>query len=224
MNAVIFDTEVNSLDHLECIELAYRKMRENQAGNIEVESETTVERFKPTKPIDAGAASVCLIAPEHLESCRPSSEATLPEADYLIAHNVDFDCDVLGIMAGRRICTLAMCRHIWPEFKSHTLSAMFLELEGINAANIEKIKDAHAADADVNILIVIIGHILEKTGIKSLSELHAFSEIARVPTVWAFGKHKGTRINETPRDYIQWMMRQPDVDQYLMKALKSVTG
>lgn len=222
---IIFDTEVNSIDHKECIELAYAKVNDD-GGHIQA-TDPTCERFNPLNPIEAGAAAVHFITPQELTDCRSASEAEIPQVDYLIAHNVDFDCEVLGIMWGRRICTLALCRYLWPEFKQHTLSAMFLELNGISRQTVDRIKEAHAADEDVKLLIDVLGHILTKAKydhrcpeITSLKDLWELSEIARVPTVWAFGKHKGTPISETPRDYIQWMMRQSDVDQYLMKALK----
>lgn len=34
-----------------------------------------------------------------------------------------------------------------------------------------------------------------------------------------FGKHKGDLISAIPTDYKEWLLRQPDVDPYLAKAL-----
>lgn len=221
VTAIIFDTEVNSLDHKECIELAYSSFQWNETAETFEASQPITERFNPSHPIDAAAVAVHYIMPEQVRDCRPSSEATVPQVDYLIAHKVDFDAEVLGIMWGKRICTLALCQHLWPEFKSHKLSTMFLELNGITADNVNRIKLAHSAKEDVEILTNVIGHILQKTGIKTLPELYSLSEIARVPVIWTFGKHKGTKIVDSPRSYIEWMMRQSDVDQYLMKALKA---
>jgi exodeoxyribonuclease X len=34
-----------------------------------------------------------------------------------------------------------------------------------------------------------------------------------------FRKHKGTAIKDVPADYKAWLMKQPDVDLYLSKAL-----
>lgn len=221
VTAIIFDTEVNSLDHKECIELAYSSFQWNDTAETFEATEPIAERFKPLNPIDAGAIAVHFILPEHVQDCRPSQDATIPQVDYLIAHKVDFDVEVLGIMWGKRICTLALCQHLWPEFKNHKLSTMYLELNGITAENVNRIKLAHSAKEDVLILTNVIGHILQKTGIKTLPELYSLSEIARVPVIWTVGKHKGTKIADSPRDYIQWWMRQPDVDQYLMKALKA---
>jgi hypothetical protein len=46
------------------------------------------------------------------------------------------------------------------------------------------------------------------------------SEIARIPTVMTFGKHKGAALKDIPGDYEQWLLKQPDVGQYLVKALR----
>ena len=116
---------------------------------------------------------------------------------------------------------MALSRNLWPEFKSHSLSAMIFELYGMTDEIRQIVRNSHSADTDVRMTLMLLEMILAKTGLPEMRKLYELSEIARVPTVWAFGKHKGSRIDETPRDYIQWMMRQPDVDPYLMKALKS---
>jgi exodeoxyribonuclease X len=82
----------------------------------------------------------------------------------------------------------------------------------------ERLKQAHSAAADVLICKTILDHIIAKTGVESFEGLYALSEIARIPTVWAFGKHKGMKIGETPKDYIAWMLRQ-EIDEYLRQAL-----
>ena len=46
------------------------------------------------------------------------------------------------------------------------------------------------------------------------------SEIARIPTVMTFGKHKGVPIKDLPADYKRWLLGQPELDPYLIKALK----
>jgi exodeoxyribonuclease X len=36
----------------------------------------------------------------------------------------------------------------------------------------------------------------------------------------SFGKHKGMAIADIPPDYKQRLLKQPDVDPYLVKALR----
>ena len=50
------------------------------------------------------------------------------------------------------------------------------------------------------------------------------SELARIPTIMPFGKHKGTAIADIPADYKRWLLGQPDVDPYLRKALEIVSS
>lgn len=51
-------------------------------------------------------------------------------------------------------------------------------------------------------------------------ELWEASELARIPKVMSFGKHKGVEIKDVPPDYKRWLKSQPDVDPYLLKALE----
>lgn len=51
--------------------------------------------------------------------------------------------------------------------------------------------------------------------------LWVISEKARIPTIMPFGKHKGVAIKDVPADYKRWLMKQPDTDQYLLKAIQS---
>ena len=217
MTALIFDTEVNSLEAKEVIELAYLGVHFFEG--LIVCGEISTRRFKPTQPFDAGAVAVHGICPADVAGCWDSADATLPPSEYIIAHNVDFDAEVMKITDRKRICTLALCRRLWPDFKSHTLSAMFLELFGMNRTNVAILKDAHSADTDVLILMQILNRIIGTAEVYSMADLFSLSEICRIPTHMPFGKHRGTPLDELPRDYVGWLMRQDDVDQYLRKAL-----
>lgn len=219
MRGVLFDTEVNSLDAKECIELAFCPV--DLTDGVYSSEKIITSRHKPTQPFEAGAVAVHYIGPDDVKDCPPSADAKLPDCEYLIAHNVDFDCEVLKIESGKRICTLALSRHLWPEFKAHTLSAMVLELFGMEQITVDLVKGAHAADADVSLKQMLLGKIIAKTQTRDMEDLYRLSEVARVPTVWSFGKHKGLAIADTPRDYIRWMLRQADVDKYLKKALQA---
>ncbi len=219
MSTVIFDTEVNSLDDPEVVELAYDLVDIEEA--LVSTSGLICQRFKPSRPFDAGAVAVHFITPEDVADCPPSSEADIPPSDYVIAHNVDFDCDVMKLSGVKRVCTLALCRHLWPQFKSHKLSAVYLELFGITPGTVNFIKDAQSAATDVVICTHILQRIVAEKNLGSVAELHQLSEVARIPTVMAFGKHKGLPIRQLPSDYVSWLFRQQDIDPYLIKALRS---
>ena len=147
------------------------------------------------------------------------------QQEFVIAHNVDFDCEVLNITEPKRICTLALSRHLWPEFGSHKLGAVYLYLNGISEKTIQVIKGAHSAGEDVLILSSILEHIVRKSGVTTFQQLYELSEIARVPVVWPFGKHAGVRFDETPSGYLKWARENmKDADPYLMKAINAAKG
>ena len=55
--------------------------------------------------------------------------------------------------------------------------------------------------------------------ITDMAQLYQASEHARKPTVMRFGKHKGVAIKDLPADYVDWLLKQADLDPYLHLAL-----
>jgi len=218
MNAIYIDTEVNSLEAREPIEVAWRDFSE--AG-------TFIQRFRPEGEIEAGAALVHGILPCDLEDCPPASEAPafVPKAKYWIGHNIDFDWGVLGSPDSvKRICTLALCRHLWPEILSHKLGALVYESMDLVPEARELLENAHAADADVNFLSdIILPEIYAKAfdgKEPTPAALWKLSEVARIPTTMPFGKHRGDLIVDLPRSYRTWILKQTDFDPYLVEAVE----
>ena len=85
----------------------------------------------------------------------------------------------------------------------------------------EMIRKAHRADMDIILTANILMHIVHHLKINSIEELYEASEDARIPRSINFGKHRGTAIAELPADYVQWLLRQDDLDPYLRKALEN---
>ena len=69
----------------------------------------------------------------------------------------------------------------------------------------------------------LLRQIANQLAVKTMQSMHAYSEVARVPTVMSFGKHKGTPIAELPNNYVEWLRSQPNTDPYLLNALKEVS-
>ncbi len=176
--------------------------------------------------MEIGAAAVHLIMPCELEGLPPSSEAAscLPADDLWIAHNIDFDWAVLGSPDVKKVCTLACARKLWPELGCHKLAALYLHLYGMNPQNRDRLRAAHAADVDVDILFHVLVKIIDAAGVGSLEDLHLFSEEARIPDVMPFGKHRGTLIKDMPADYVRWLLGQDIEDAYLAKSLRNHFG
>jgi exodeoxyribonuclease X len=220
--AIIFDTETTGIVDPEIIEAAWIEPMFFKYLTYDKIVDSFLGRYKPSKSISLSAMSVHHIMDEDLVECPPSSTFNLPDdIDYLIGHNVDFDWSAAGKPVVNRICTLALSRHLWPELDSHSQSAMLYFLERESARDGLRGK-AHSALHDVKNCLIILSHIVGKLGgVESWEELWKHSEIARIPTIMPFGKHKGAPIKEIPHDYKRWLLNQPDIDQYLLKALQS---
>lgn len=212
--AFIIDTETSGLQDPEIIELAWEKF-ETPEDSVPIQS--YVARYRNTRPISPAAKAVHHIVEDDLTHLEPWSSDERPQADYIIGHNVDFDADILGYTAAKRICTLAISRLLWPKVESHSLSTLCYYLDGDWAR--EYLVKAHSAAADVYACRRLLTQILETTELTTWEDLWTLSEDARVPRIVPFGKHKGIPIEDLPRDYVHWCYRQPDMDPYFIKAL-----
>lgn len=225
--AIIFDTETTGFKEAEIIEAAWLVVDHPASLNF---IEGYHERFKPTKSIELGALSTHHILAEELEGCRPTAEFRLPEGlGYMIGHNVDYDWEVAGKPDVKRICTLALSRWLWPDIDAHNQTAMMYYLCDDHQWVRDAVKNAHSALHDVRNCQVVLDHIIyeiqmrEGPGAEPLTwdRLWEISELARIPTKMTFGKHKGEKIEDIPYSYVSWLMRQPDLDPYLEKALRA---
>jgi exodeoxyribonuclease X len=212
---IIFDTEATDLKKPVLIEAAWVELESLEPYRVTNPFE---QRYNPGKPISLGALATHHIMDEELVDCPPAASFTLPsDVDYVIGHNVDFDWEVIGKPDIKRICTLALARKVWPELDSHNQSALLYHLERATAR--ERLRNAHSALTDVGICAVILDHICQQLGVKTIEALYAESEIARTPTTMPFGKHKGMLLADVPKDYKKWLLTQQDIDPFLRKAL-----
>lgn len=217
MRAILIDTETTGMMEPKVVEMAWICFDSAQrpleiAGAFEA-------RYNPGKPIECGAKATHHIT-DSMVSNKPEFAPNWPErAAYMIGHNVDYDWRVVGEPPMKRICTMALARHYFPECDSHRLGALAYYLEGDSVRDM--VMQAHGAAMDVRIAKLVLERLMEKAGAADWESLWQASEIARVPTHMPFGKHKGLPIAQVPWDYKKWLLRQDDVDEYLRRALTS---
>lgn len=223
MTAYILDTETTGGDDAHATEIAYVPVT-FEGAELQHDGEAFNERFNPLVPISPMAMATTGICDEDVVDKKPHTSFKLPEdIKYIIGHNIDYDCDVLAragnnVTEVKRICTLALARSLYPELSNHTLGAMLYHLHYHTAR--KHYHNAHSAKYDVWFTQLILNTMCQKIGVKDFELLYKFSEIARVPKVVSFGKHKGTTISDLPLDYAQWLIKQPDLDKYLEIALQ----
>lgn len=233
MTAIIFDTETTGPDpHVDqIIEAAWLVLPgavDEFAARHPNVLPSTCQRFKPSIQISVGAQATHHILAADLSGCPDYSEFALPDGvTYLVGHKVDFDWGMAGTPDIKRICTLALSRHLFPDAGSHTLSAMmylFARMTGREAAAREALRNAHAALDDVINCGRVLQFLIRKArasghACESWADVYELSELARTPTVIGFGKHKGTAIADLPESYKNWLAAQDNIDPYLIKAI-----
>ena len=219
--ALIFDTETTGFNEPVLIEAAGIIINGNPLSE---QDDTFVSRYNPEKPISFGAMATHNILDSELKDCPPASEFKLPDnTAYIIGHNIDYDWQVIGKPQVKRIDTLAMAKNTWAGFDSYNLSALTYALtEPERRPEVRKILiDRHNALTDAKLCLNILRLILkEKQELTSWGSIWKFSEESRIPKTMPFGKYKGMPIEDVPIDYKEWLKEQPDMDEYLLKALE----
>ncbi|MGQ0474334.1 3'-5' exonuclease [Acinetobacter variabilis] len=226
MQAIILDTETHTLNG-QPIEIAYAPV-DILDHKISLDKSRLFDQlYSCDEPISFAAMAVHHILESDLEGQPHYSSFKLPqETTYIIGHNIDYDIRALekcGVNSSniKAICTLALARRVWSDAEAHNISALiYMITRGSDRAR-EMIRKAHRADMDIILTANILMHIVHYLKISSIEELYEASEDARIPRTINFGKHRGTAIAELPADYVQWLLRQEDLDPYLRKALEN---
>ena len=223
MNALILDTETHDLNGYP-IEIAYAPCSFEQGVLVINQGEVFDEYFSCPEPIALGALATHHILEADIAE-KPSFDTfKMPQdVQYLIGHNIDYDIKAVQKcqpdFTVKGICTLALCRMVWPELP-HTLSAMYYHvMDDLELAR-KHLRHAHNAKADIYFTGVILKALVEQLGIRDMSSLYIMSETARIPKYITFGKHKGTAVKDLDPSYVTWLLRQDGLDPYLVKALK----
>ncbi len=227
MQAIILDTETHTLNGLP-IEIAYAPIQ-IQAGKLSLDREKMFDQLYSIgdEKISFGSMAVHHILESDLIGQPNFSSFELPsDTTYIIGHNIDYDIRAIeqcGVDTSqiKAICTLALARLVWPDAEAHNISALIYMISKGSEKAREMLKGAHRADADIILTANILMHIIYHLKIQTIEELFEASEDARIPRSINFGKHRGTAISELPADYVQWLLRQEDLDPYLRKALEN---
>ena len=228
MQAIILDTETHTLNG-QPIEIAYAPI-EIANGKLSLDKSQVFDQlYTVDEPISFAAMAVHHILESDLVDKPHYTTFSLPnETQYIIGHNIDYDiraiekCGV-DVSSIKAICTLALARLVWPDAEAHNISALIYMISKGSEKARDMIKKAHRADMDIILTANILMHVVHHLKINSIEQLFAASEDARIPRVINFGKHRGTAIAELPADYIQWLLRQDELDPYLRKALENTS-
>lgn len=227
MQSIILDTETHTLNGLP-IEIAYAPIC-LEDGKLSLSKEQIFDQlYQINEPISFASMAVHHILESDLVDQPHYTTFQLPSTvEYIIGHNIDYDIQAIarcGVNTSqlKPICTLALARHIWPDAEAHNISALIYQISQGSLRARELLKGAHRADADIILTANILMHIIALTKVKDMHSLYLASEEARIPKKLSFGKHKGTLIKDLPTDYVQWLLKQQELDPHLKKALENI--
>lgn len=125
----------------------------------------------------------------------------------LVAHNASFDFRFLKSYMHRdsqTLCTLKAARVIYPDADNHkqaTLAAML----GIQ---VEREK-AHSADGDLDVLLQLLKCLCRDADC-GIDQLLYIQNTPLKVTKISFGKHKGAKLVDLPKDYVHWLLNKCD--------------
>ena len=226
MQAIILDTETHTLNG-QPIEIAYAPIQIHD-GKLTLDKSQIFDQLnRVDEPISYAAMAVHHILESELVDQPHYTSFSLPQdTTYIIGHNIDYDIRALekcGVDTSKikAICTLALARLVWPDAEAHNISALIYMITKGSAKARDMIKKAHRADMDIILTANILMHEIHHLKIQTIEELYTASEDARIPRTINFGKHRGTAIADLPADYMQWLLRQEDLDPYLRKAIEN---
>ncbi|MFU8924831.1 putative quorum-sensing-regulated virulence factor [Acinetobacter puyangensis] len=224
---LILDTETHRLNGLP-IEIAYAPIQLDQRGLTVNESLIYDEYFSLDQDTEIQLSSMAIhhILPQDLIGKPNFHEFRLPQDTiYLIGHNIDYDIQAIArcgqdVRHIKPICTLALARYVWPNLDSHSLSTLSYVISDNLEQTRQQLKNAHNAKTDILLTANLLDKIIQHYQITDIEQLYQQSQQARLPQFMPFGKYKGTPLAQVPIDYVQWLLRQSDIDPYLREALE----
>jgi len=208
----IVDTETTGLDPATdaIVEIAKVDWIDGQIGGHRS------DLIDPGIPIPSMAKAVHHITEAHIAGA-PKIEDVIGEyrADIAAAHNSDFDRKFLGDdFAKHWVCTYKVSLRVWPDFPSHSNQFLRYELGLPDPTE----GQPHRALYDASITASLFD---ELTRHMSVREMVQISREPALLTTLNFGKHRGTKIADTPRDYLDWLLRNSD-DESVKFSIRKV--
>jgi exodeoxyribonuclease X len=169
----------------------------------------------PGMKIPPEASAVHHIVNKHVASA-PPIEAVMPTFAKLlqeppaayVAHNAATDSSFLSLKRAPWVCTLRLARRLLPDLPKHSNKYLRYALE----LDVPEDIQAHRALSDTIVTAKLLQYLLPKlpASIKTAEDLRAYAEETVLLTTVNFGKHKGRKWSEVPRDYLTWLSNQPD--------------
>ncbi len=245
---VLFDTETTGLDDDDRI-VQIAAIILDTKGKIEVFNELC----KANKPIEFDAMETHHITNEMIEgkgkfadtNCYKRIQELNASENYLIAHNIKFDLEMLrreGFLCKYTLIdTLRCAKHLFDELPWHRLQYMRYCL-GLYKQEEQEVKKigyeikAHDAIGDVIVMKLLLDKIIQNakkayndkfSHINAQNAMDLLSKLTKEPILikkFTFGKYKGATLQEVSKKdsgYFRWMLdNNADLDDDMRYSLE----
>lgn len=171
--------------------------------------------INPNRPMPIEALAVHhirdadLVGAEALFVGLRALQAGMGQTSVYVAHNADFERNFFSGGEVPWICTLKAAYRIWPDAPKHSNQVLryFLGLD----LPAEHAMPPHRAGPDAYVTAWILATMLRE-GANPDELIHWSSGPALLPKI-GFGKHRGSKWEDVPTDYLEWIIKQTDMDR-----------
>lgn len=162
----------------------------------------------PGRPIPHEAMAIHHITDDMVRGAT-GSMAAIDRPDYFAAHNADYERQFFNTEVPV-ICTYKVALRLWPEAPSHGLQFLRYHL-GLEV-EAERCQPPHRAGPDAYLCAALMARILRENR-ASLDDMVRWSDGPALLPRLPFGKHKGQKWEDVPRDYLDWIVNKSDLDR-----------
>lgn len=164
----------------------------------------------PGRLIPPEAMAVHHITNEDVANASPPDRALVKlsdDADIFAAHNASFEQSFFDGGGNPWICTWKVALRLAPRAPGHSNQVLRYWLDLDVDRNLAS--PAHRAGPDAYVTAALLARMLKKM---SVDEMVAISAEPAILPFLTFGKHAKKPIEDVPSDYLEWCLRQQDMD------------
>lgn len=213
----VIDSETTGVDHTKDRVIQIGAVDLTKTGVINIQQ--TLVSLPEGMTVPPASSAVHHIIDADLVGAPAFDEAIVPYrgADFYVAHNAPFDAGFLAEPLGAKpeqwICTFKAALRAWPEAPGHSNQALRYWLGEVEPFGFTRAElPSHAAASDCIVTAAIFHRLLKTEGV-TFALMKQWSAEPALFTVMNFGKHAGTRYDQIPADYLEWMIKQQDMDE-----------
>lgn len=129
---------------------------------------------------------------------------------FLVAHNAKFEQHFLPNAPAPWICTYKVALRLWPDAPSHSNQVLRYFL-GLDLGDGTLAMPPHRAGPDAYVTAHLFARMIED-GACTVDDMARWSSGPPLLPRITFGKHRGSRWEDAPKDYLEWIVNKSDLD------------